>query len=122
MKLSFHNKEKFFKLVDALLTSGVCEFKCEIISVQGTILDEDGKAHSEVLELWKQNPVECIHEILGNPALRDTLHYEPEKVFSSYKCKEQFYNKAWTGEWWWDIQVRLTASFYLCSEILKALF
>lgn len=71
----------------------------------GTEIDEDGKPRVEHLELWKRNPVDCIREIMGNPALRDALHYRPIKVFSDESCDEQIFNEMRTAEWWWDIQV-----------------
>jgi hypothetical protein len=103
--MTFHNKDQLFSRIDALPANGLPDFECEIIHVEGTVLDSQGMPEVEHLELWKRNPVECVREILGNPAFEDALRYEPEKVFTDATCSEQIYNEAWTGEWWWDVQV-----------------
>lgn len=105
-KLSYKNKRNFLQLIDGLPTSNIPGFSCEVISVKGTQVDAEGNPRTEVLELWKRDPVECVREIMSNPALAASLQYEPQKIFSNLKCEEQIYNEAWTGEWWWDAQVR----------------
>ncbi|KAG6906093.1 hypothetical protein DXG01_015962 [Tephrocybe rancida] len=64
--LSFHNNYTFLQKVDALPTGP--EWDCEIIHVDGDRIGEDGKVMSEDLELWLCDPVECICELMGNPA------------------------------------------------------
>ncbi|KAG1897043.1 uncharacterized protein F5891DRAFT_1130084 [Suillus fuscotomentosus] len=45
------------------------------------------------LELWRRDPVECIHELIGNPAFKDG--------------KVHIYNEMWTCDLWWDMQGKL---------------
>jgi hypothetical protein len=57
------------------------------------------------LECWRCNPVDVVHEIMGNEGLWDSMNYIPIRIFADDTCKEQIYNEMWTGEWWWEIQV-----------------
>lgn len=40
----------------------------EIITVTDDATDEEGTPEDEELELWLRDPVECIAELIGNPA------------------------------------------------------
>ena len=52
---------------------------CDIVTSKGDLLNEAGEPlPSEKLELWRRDPVECVRELLGNPALKDYLKYAPE--------------------------------------------
>ncbi|KIJ43605.1 hypothetical protein M422DRAFT_229030 [Sphaerobolus stellatus SS14] len=106
-KLGFHNKRKFFKIIDDLPTNRIPEFEPQYITVEGTVLDAHGNRQVETLEMWKRNPVEVIREIIGNPALKNHMHYSPVKVFADGSCDEQIFNEMRTAEWWWDVQYEL---------------
>ncbi|KAH9929840.1 uncharacterized protein B0H18DRAFT_844151, partial [Fomitopsis serialis] len=79
-KLSATSKYKFFKQVDDLPT-GV-KWKCDDITVTGDRVGDDDKTMTEELELWIRDPVECIRELIGNPAFREYIAYAPERVFA----------------------------------------
>jgi hypothetical protein len=49
--------------------------------------------------------VDCIRELIGNPALKDYISYVPEKAYSSEDGGVRMYDEMWTGDWWWNIQV-----------------
>lgn len=102
-KLSFYNSYSFLKKVDQLPTGP--EWKCSIIKVSGDVLDEDGKTRSEQLELWYCDPIECIKELIGNPAFKDYISYVPERVYMDKEGKVRVFDEMWTGDWWWEIQV-----------------
>lgn len=71
----------------------------------------DGKTNMvEELELWRRDPVECVKDLMGNPAFRDHMSYVPEEVFADSEGTSRIYDKMWTGEWWWKMQVSATAS------------
>lgn len=78
---------------------------CEPFEIIGGEKDEKGEFHWEVLHLWKQNPVECIHELIGNPAFHKHMQYVPEKVYEDEDGNVRIFNEMWTGEWWWHLQV-----------------
>jgi len=61
-KPSYNNNRNFLKKVDALPTQGAT-WTCDIVTVPGDRTDEDGKPMPpEKLELWRQNPVDCVKE------------------------------------------------------------
>lgn len=60
-----------------------------------------------MLELWKRDPIECIRELIGNPLFRDVIHYAPEKLYVDAEGHQRMYGEAWTGDWWWNLQVSL---------------
>jgi hypothetical protein len=55
---------------------------CEIITATGNQVGTDGEMMSEDLEMWKHDPVECVKELIGNPAFRDVISYVPERAFA----------------------------------------
>jgi hypothetical protein len=46
---------------------------CEPFEIVGDERDEKGKLRTEILHLWKRDPVECIRELIGNPAFREKM-------------------------------------------------
>jgi hypothetical protein len=43
--------------------------------------------------------------LIGNPAFRDHISYFPQNVFTSESGNTRIYDEAWTGDWWWAMQV-----------------
>ncbi|KAJ7186250.1 hypothetical protein B0H12DRAFT_1083201, partial [Mycena haematopus] len=70
--LSFHNNRSFLLKVDKLPTGP--DWTCKIVTAAGNRLDENDELMSEDLELWMRNPVECIKELISNPAFASTWH------------------------------------------------
>jgi hypothetical protein len=81
-------------------------FSCRKITVTGNRLGEDKEPIQEELELWMRDPVECIKELVGNPAFKEKICYVPEQVFTSNDRKTRIIDEAWTADWWWETQVR----------------
>jgi Plavaka transposase len=81
-----------------------------MVKVQGNILNARGEPVVKELELFHRNPIECVWELLGNPAFRDHIHYAPEHIYGDVSCSERIYNDMWTADWWWDLQVGFTLS------------
>lgn len=67
----------------------------------------DGALMTEDLELWKRDPVECIKELMGNPAFKDQMAYVPERVYADSAGSNRIYDEMWTADWWYDTQVSL---------------
>lgn len=61
----------------------------------------------EQTELWYRDPVECVKSLIGNPGFKDYISYVPERVFVDDEGKVRLFDEMWTGDWWWDTQVRL---------------
>ncbi len=90
-QVSFKNKYNLLKKLDAL--PGGAEWVCDEWEIVGNVEDEDGKMKTEEVELWRRDPVECIRELIGNPAFKDYLKYAPEKLFVDEEGKERMYEE-----------------------------
>jgi Plavaka transposase len=101
----FKNKRAFYRCIDTLPRGA--KWTCEPFEITGDERDENGKLRREVLHLWKRNPVECIRELIGNPAFRDKMQYVPEKVYEDRDGKVRIFDEMWTGDWWWNLQVSI---------------
>ena len=105
-KPSFYNSRAFLKKIDALPTQWATGWTCDIVTSKGDLLNEAGEPlPSEKLELWRRDPVECVRELLGNPALKNYLKYAPERVYEDSEGNSRVYDEMWTANWWWDTQV-----------------
>ncbi|KAL0069193.1 hypothetical protein AAF712_003881 [Marasmius tenuissimus] len=71
VKPYFTTKDEFLKDIDAL--PGGIDWKYHTVRLEGDRTDEDGRQMTEELELWMRDPVECIRELIGNPAFRDKI-------------------------------------------------
>ncbi|KAJ7749355.1 hypothetical protein B0H14DRAFT_3096936 [Mycena olivaceomarginata] len=119
-RVSYHNNYAYLKKVDKLPTGP--GWKCEIITASGNQLDENDKMMTEDLELWKRDPVECIKELLGNPAFREYMAYMPERVYGNTSASEssRIIDEMWTAEWWWEIQKKLPPGVVVSPVILTS--
>jgi hypothetical protein len=91
------------KTVDRLLTGP--GWICETIDLAGDQVGEDGIKLVEDLELWRRDPVECVNELIGNPAFKEYISYIPERVYTDDTGRYRIYDEMWTGNWWWETQV-----------------
>jgi hypothetical protein len=91
-------------MVDRLPTDGP-EWFCDIITIAGDKFNDEGEVLTEDVELWRRNPVDCVRELIGNPAFKEVMVYAPEKVFSNADGSNRVFDEMWTGDWWWNIQV-----------------
>ena len=82
-----------------------------MIDVEGDIQGEDGAMKWEMVELWQRDPVECVEELIGNPAFQDMMVYVLEHVYTDLKGESCVYNEMWMGEWWWETQVSTYQQF-----------
>ncbi|KAF7288146.1 hypothetical protein HMN09_01423800 [Mycena chlorophos] len=104
---SFHNNHAFLKKVDALPTGP--DWTCHVLTITGDKLDETGQRMTEEVELWIRDPVECIREIIGNPAFKEHTAYAPERVYSCNPASEddRILDESWTADEWHRLQERL---------------
>ncbi|KAI6027998.1 hypothetical protein BKA83DRAFT_4462563 [Pisolithus microcarpus] len=100
--VTFNSMQSFLKKVDKLRTGPA--WTCEMIDVVGDVVGEDGALKHEQLELWRQDPVECVEELIGNPAFRDQMAYEPKHAYADEKGENRIYDEMWTADWWWEMQ------------------
>ena len=81
------------KTVDKLQTGP--GWHCEIIDLAGDQVGEDGRTLAEDLELWRQDPVECVNELIGNPSFKDYISYVPEYVYTDDAGQDRIYDEMW---------------------------
>ncbi|KAJ7193475.1 hypothetical protein GGX14DRAFT_537556 [Mycena pura] len=118
---SFHNSRAFLQRIDALPEGP--KWTCYPFELEGDELDASGKQKKEVVELWCRDPVECVRELVGNPAFREKQHYAPYRIFKQFedgKCSNREVNEMWTADWWWEIQELLPNGATLVPVILAS--
>ena len=100
---SFHNTHALLHKIDSLLTGS--KWECVEILIKGEGVGSDGVMVTETVELWCCNPLDCIKELLLNPAFKDKISYKPRKMFMDELRTERVYGEMWEGDWWWTMQV-----------------
>ena len=93
----------FNRLIDTLPTS--LEWLCDEITVMGDLRDSQGRPLVEKVNLWRRRPLDCIRELISNPAFKERMRFAPEKIFEDEELLKRIINEMWTGDWWWDVQV-----------------
>ncbi|KAI6095825.1 hypothetical protein EDD16DRAFT_1491663 [Pisolithus croceorrhizus] len=116
--VSFENTCSLLKYVDKLCTGPA--WTCEMIDVEGDIVAEDGTLKHEQLELWQHDPVECMQELMGNPAFWEVMSYVPERAYTDVKGENHIYDEMWTGDWWWNMQKKLPEGAVVAPVILSS--
>lgn len=69
-------------------------------------MDDDGQFCTETAELWFRDPVECVKELIGNPAFKAVMDYAPKRLFVDAEGTEEVIDEMSTASWWWKMQVR----------------
>ncbi|KAL1751665.1 hypothetical protein FB107DRAFT_221536 [Schizophyllum commune] len=122
MHMSFKNKRKFLMYIDALPCGP--EWTCDEKVVRGNKMGADGVFLEEVLELWRRDPVDCIRELIGNPAFKGKTVYSPQRIFRSKDTAgnglNREYSEMWTADWWWDLQKQLPIGSTVTPVILSS--
>ncbi|KAJ7674410.1 hypothetical protein B0H17DRAFT_1207991 [Mycena rosella] len=101
---SFDKKQAFLDTINSLPIGA--KWNIEHIPLVGDVLDDDGQFKTETAELWFRDPVECIKELIGNPAFKDVMDYAPKQLFVDKEGKEERINEMSTARWWWEMQQR----------------
>jgi hypothetical protein len=52
------------------------------VKVDGDRVGDDGESMSDDFELWMRDPVECVKELIGNPAFKEMMSFVPERVYA----------------------------------------
>ncbi|KAF7968708.1 hypothetical protein HWV62_29670 [Athelia sp. TMB] len=117
-KPSYTSNHTFQKKLNQLPTGP--GWTCEIITSTGDCIGPDNKRVTERHELWRRDPVECIRELIGNPAFEGCISYVPEMVYLDSEGKSRVYDEMWTGDWWWKMQTRLPSGAVVAPVILAS--
>ncbi|KAJ7158446.1 hypothetical protein C8R46DRAFT_1164909 [Mycena filopes] len=107
VKPSFDNKKTFLDNIDSLPIGAT--WQCQQIPLQGDLVDENNQFKTEVAELWFRDPVECVKELIGNPAFKHSIDYAPSRLYDDPSGAEgsEVINEMSSARWWWKIQERL---------------
>ncbi|KAI0260375.1 hypothetical protein BC834DRAFT_925906 [Gloeopeniophorella convolvens] len=116
--LSFHNSYSLMKRIDQLPMGP--DWTCELVHIKGDRVDETGKLMAGDAELWMRDPLECIRELMSNPAFRDVVCYAPERAYADEEGKEHLYDEMWTADWWWNTQLKLPPGAVVAPIILSS--
>lgn len=54
-----------------------------------------------------RNPVHAVEELLNNPMFREGMNFVPEKAYTDPSQQSRVFDKMWTGNAWWKVQVRI---------------
>ena len=120
-KPTYGSNQSFLKKIDKLPTQAA-RWTCDIIMSSGNQLTDEGEPVApERLELWRQDPVECMKELVGNPLLKDSLEYTPQKHFMDKEGNNCVFDEMWTRDWWWDTQVNLLSTCDSKHELMEIL-
>ena len=66
--------------------------------------------------------MECVGELLGNPAFKEYLSYIAEHIYLDNEGKVQTFDEMWTANWWWNTQVSLFEIHILDIETNHSIF
>jgi hypothetical protein len=80
---------------------------CKTVKVIGDVIGADGRPATKCIELWFQDPLECVQGLIGNLTFQENLSYAPQKVFTAGSGTTRIYDEVWTGDWWWTMQVSM---------------
>ncbi|KAG6906379.1 hypothetical protein DXG01_014194 [Tephrocybe rancida] len=101
-KPTFHNAHSLLKQIDKLPRGP--GWICKSFRLTGDKQDSDGNFLTQEVELWHQDPVTCIKELLESPFIGEKNAYEPTWVYRDEAHTNHEYSKTNTGEWMWEMQ------------------
>jgi hypothetical protein len=73
-------------------------WKYNKVTVEGDLTGEDGMPIKEELELWQQDLVECIRELIGNPTFCDVMSHVPKHIYTDEEGQDRIIDEMWTGD------------------------
>jgi Plavaka transposase len=76
---AFHNVRVLLKQIDALPDGP--NWTCTSFQIKGDLFGTDRALKTEDVELWHRDPVECVKELMGNPAFKGKQFYTPKRVY-----------------------------------------
>jgi hypothetical protein len=107
-----NKKKSFLENIDSLPIVG--KWHREQIPLVGDLVDENDSFKTEVAELWFRDPVECVKELIGNPAFKHVIDYAPSQLHNHYlgRTGSEVINEMSSARWWWKIQVSIHLRTY----------
>ncbi|KAJ7477594.1 hypothetical protein FB451DRAFT_1032957 [Mycena latifolia] len=102
---SFDKKRTFLENIDSLPIGA--KWNIEHVPLVGDLRDDNGEFRTETAELWFRDPVECVKELIGNPAFRAVMDYAPTRLFVDAEGTNEIFSEMSSAGWWWKMQTRL---------------
>ncbi|EUC56496.1 hypothetical protein RSOL_181130 [Rhizoctonia solani AG-3 Rhs1AP] len=69
------------------------------------IREKNGGIRTEYL--FGCNIIDLVRSLIGDTAFKDDLRYAPVRLWAAKDRKMRIYGEAWTGNWWWRMQMKL---------------
>ena len=74
---------------------------------------QDVTIRGETVAMYSRNIIECVKALFGSADLAPHMIYRPERHYDLENGRERHYHDMHTGDWWWEMQVRiLSLSLY----------
>ena len=96
--LSYKNTRDLNNIIDSKLP-GRPRFRREDVTVGG-----------ETFAMYSRDILECIKALYGDADFAKHLLFKPERHYTDNDMKRRIYHDMHTGEWWWQVQVRMSMS------------
>ncbi|KAF7319649.1 hypothetical protein HMN09_00305400 [Mycena chlorophos] len=106
----------FYQKIDAL-PSGP-QWSCDLIKLTGDKVGEDGQLMVEEVEFWHRDALECLEDIMGNPAFKDHMRYAPRHVYRDEEGTNREYSEMYSGELWWGLQGKIPVGHTVIPVII----
>jgi hypothetical protein len=104
VRLSFGSNYTLNKLLDSLPLAGP-KWDVKAVKITGDKLGPDNVPLTKIVELWHQDILGIIRELLENHTYGKDLVFAPREEWNNTECTERKYNEMWTGDWWLKLQV-----------------
>ncbi|CUA70823.1 Protein NYNRIN [Rhizoctonia solani] len=70
------------------------------------ISEKNGGIRTEYL--FGCNIIDLVRSLIGDTTFKDDLRYAPILLWATKDRKVRIYGEAWTGNWWWRMQMKLS--------------
>nr|GAT52132.1 predicted protein [Mycena chlorophos] len=115
-KPSYRSAYTFYQKIDAL-PSGPA-WSCDVIKLTGDKIGDDGKPMEEEVEFWYRDALECIEDIMGNPAFKEHMNYAPKRVYRDEEGTNREYSEMCSGDLWWGLQGKIPVGHMVVPVIV----
>jgi hypothetical protein len=89
----FHNHLDAMEQIGGPWTEGVINRAAD---------DESWVPHQ--MKFWFKDSMSVLKDIVGNQRVAEYTKWSPERIVQKDGTRK--YTEMWTGDWWWDVQVR----------------
>ncbi|KAF7293104.1 hypothetical protein MIND_01209800 [Mycena indigotica] len=117
-KPSYTSAYTLFQKIDSLPNGP--GFVAEFLTITGDLMGDDGKPMTEELEFWHRDALECLEEIMANPAHEKSTHYAPQHVYRDAEGEDREYSEMYTGDTWWELQGLIPVGHTVIPVIIGA--